>query len=229
MHYSKHVAEFVISHNKFPTFLSLVCGQAPLNNKIVGGQNAREGAWPWQVSIQEYVSGAHFCGGSLINKQWVLTAAHCFDGYEMIQHCIYRSIREELRVVSIYRRSRLNTRIYLGQHRLSGLPGPNAISRTVSRLYIHPDYKNKGKEIQNDIALLRLSSAVTFSDYIRPVCLASAGSTFDDGTKSWVTGWGVLNFGGECNLKFIQTDVQHSKSLSSVTRKLLKLFFFFTG
>ncbi|XP_076154116.1 serine protease 33-like isoform X2 [Alosa pseudoharengus] len=52
-----------------------VCGQAPLNTRIGGGQDARAGAWPWQVSLHH---GDHSCGGSLIAKDWVITAAHCF-------------------------------------------------------------------------------------------------------------------------------------------------------
>uniref|UniRef100_A0A8C8GR27 Peptidase S1 domain-containing protein n=1 Tax=Oncorhynchus tshawytscha TaxID=74940 RepID=A0A8C8GR27_ONCTS len=44
--------------------------------KIVNGQNAVSGSWPWQVSLQD-TSGFHFCGGSLISQNWVVTAAHC--------------------------------------------------------------------------------------------------------------------------------------------------------
>uniref|UniRef100_A0A8C9R2F7 Peptidase S1 domain-containing protein n=1 Tax=Scleropages formosus TaxID=113540 RepID=A0A8C9R2F7_SCLFO len=53
-----------------------VCGQAPLNTRIVGGQNAAPGSWPWQVSMR--YQGSHVCGGSLINNRWILSAAHCF-------------------------------------------------------------------------------------------------------------------------------------------------------
>ncbi len=42
---------------------------------IVGGEDAEPLKYPWMASLQQ--SSGHFCGGSLINNKWVLTAAHC--------------------------------------------------------------------------------------------------------------------------------------------------------
>ena len=61
-----------IASSPFESFS--VCGQAGLNSKIVGGVDAAPGTWPWQASLHR---SSHFCGGSLINNMWVLTAAHC--------------------------------------------------------------------------------------------------------------------------------------------------------
>ncbi len=50
-----------------------------VNTRIVNGETAIPHSWPWQVSLQE--GGRHFCGGSLINSRWVVSAAHCDPGY----------------------------------------------------------------------------------------------------------------------------------------------------
>ncbi len=68
------------------------------------------------------------------------------------------------------------------------------ISRNVISIIVHPSYNSQTSD--NDIALLRLSSAVTFNDYIRPVCLAAQSSVFSSGPSSWITGWGNIQSGG---------------------------------
>ncbi len=99
-------------------------------------------------------------------------------------------------VVSIYSTASYNVKIYLGRQLQTG-SNPNEISRTVTRLITHPSYSSTTQN--NDIALLQLSSSVSFTDYIRPVCLTANGSVFGGGTTGWITGWGKLNSAGEFN------------------------------
>ena len=87
-----------------------------------------------------------------------------------------------------------NVTVFLGRDTQEG-PNPHEVSRSVSLVVKHPDYDERTKD--NDIALLRLSSAVTFSDFVRPVCLAAERSFFPAGLSSWVTGWGDVQTGGE--------------------------------
>ncbi|KAM9780413.1 serine protease 33-like [Neosynchiropus ocellatus] len=142
-----------------------VCGKAPLNTKIVGGEDAAEGEWPWQVSLHK--NNAHFCGGSLISNQWILTAAHCFSDT-----------------------STSGLTVYMGRLTQNGVNN-NEVSSSVTQVINHENYNSA--TFDNDISLLQLSSSVTFTDQIKPVCLASQGSNIPGGTACWVTGWGKIS------------------------------------
>lgn len=138
------------------------CGEAPLNTRVVGGANSSAGSWPWQVSI--HLQGSHICGGSIISAEWVLTAAHCIV----------------TNILSPWT-------LYFGRETQAG-PNPNEVSRSVVQIIIHPNYNDS--LFNNDIALMKLNSSLTFTDFIRPVCLASNSSQFFNATLCWATGWG---------------------------------------
>ncbi|KAM9837511.1 transmembrane protease serine 9-like isoform 2-T2 [Aulostomus maculatus] len=139
------------------------CGKTPLSPRIVGGDPSGPGWWPWQVSIHFLYYG-HSCGGTLISHQWVLTAAHC-----MITD------------------SPLNYLLYFGKVNQTG-PNPHQVSRLASQIIVHPDYNET--TLTNDIALIRLSRPVNFTDYISPICLADNSSQVVNSTLCWSTGWG---------------------------------------
>lgn len=87
-----------------------------------------------------------------------------------------------------------NWKVSLGRQNLQG-ENPDEVSLTLAKIILHPNYDSG--TLNNDIALLRLSSPVQFTDYIRPVCLAGGSSVFNSGTDSWVTGFGTVDEGGE--------------------------------
>ena len=129
-------------------FLPLVSSDAEVNSAsaaapdIIGGQQATAGEWPWQVALifnQNNPFGSQFCGGSLIDPYWVLTAAHCVDGWNPAN---------TLHVLS-------------GRQQLSGSAGEIT---AVSQIIVHPNYVSSSYDW--DVALLKLtqpSSAATIS------------------------------------------------------------------
>ncbi|KAI4875341.1 hypothetical protein NFI96_022827 [Prochilodus magdalenae] len=145
-----------------------VCGRPPLVNRIVGGTDARDGAWPWQVDIQ--MGSNHVCGGSLIARDWVLSAAHCFPNPSD---------------VSSYW-------LYMGRYQLNGINAYEVSSR-VSRVVV-PDGYSLPQE-GRDLALVQLSTPVSWTDRIQPVCLPDSELQFSGGTMCYVTGWGYIREG----------------------------------
>ncbi|XP_068162155.1 serine protease 27 [Antennarius striatus] len=164
-------------NSKFPTIFLCVmgvlassaqkCGRPPLQlNRIVGGMDAMDGAWPWQVDVQTQTSG-HICGASIITEKWVLSAAHCFPNPSDVSSYI----------------------IYAGRYQLNGL-NLHESSHRIRKVVIPEGYVEPHRG--GDLALVELSSPVTWSDYVSPICLPSSGTLFPAGMPCYVTGWGNI-------------------------------------
>lgn len=152
------------------------CGRSRFkSSRIVGGQDTLEGEFPWQVSLHVKNFG-HVCGASIISPKWLVTAAHC--------------VQDDGRT----RYSQPSTwEAYLGLH-IQKKPGSHVVKRNVKQVISHPNYNDY--TFDNDIALMELESPVTYSDFIKPICLPSAQHSFPAGNTVWVTGWGATREGG---------------------------------
>ncbi|XP_053305154.1 chymotrypsinogen A-like [Spea bombifrons] len=131
--------------------------------RIVNGEEAIPGSWPWQVSLQDR-TGFHFCGGSLINELWVVTAAHCGV--------------------------KTTDRVILGEFDQRS-SAENIQTKTISKVFRHPQYSSL--TIKNDITLLKLTSPAVLNDHISPVCVADNNDIYNSGQRCVTTGWGLTN------------------------------------
>ncbi|XP_030418129.1 serine protease 27-like [Gopherus evgoodei] len=140
-----------------------VSGKQLVSGRIFNGQDAKAGAWPWQVSVQR--NSLHICGGSLISESWVVSAAQCFDS----------SV-----ATSSYR-------VQLGENQIFGQSRLHSFA-LVKRIILHPSYDNVTH--QADIALVELKNPIAFTATISPVGLLDASIHVPAGDTCWVTGWG---------------------------------------
>uniref|UniRef100_A0A663E4Y5 Transmembrane serine protease 13 n=1 Tax=Aquila chrysaetos chrysaetos TaxID=223781 RepID=A0A663E4Y5_AQUCH len=146
---------------KYVSLRCTTCGQR-ISGRIIGGKETSVTKWPWQVSVQ--YGPIHICGGTIIDAQWVLTAAHCFFIMKILDDWkVYGGVSD------------------LKQH-AEGVP--------VSQVIINSNYSDDHDDY--DIALMKLSRPLTLSGQaqVRPACLPMYGQQFQTGRSCFITGFG---------------------------------------
>merc|ERR1711931_230666 len=137
------------------------------DGRIIGGEEAPPHEFPWQISLRNL--GSHICGGSIINKNQVITAAHCVEGALPILDSVVAGAHH---------------RILEGGHQ----------TRRVAKMEHHESWNTP--PFNNDVALITVSEPFDFSDpNVQPIEMMKSsvdGELIPAETICNSTGWAQL-------------------------------------
>lgn len=174
--------------------------------RIVGGKTVSpQNKYPWQVGIKEKGDENYWCGGSIINSNYVMTAAHCVKGIKstnllvgVADHNMYSTNDDEPNVTRLL---------------------------AVEKVKIHPYYSST--TLSNDIALLKLKETLDLSQHkqLRAVCLPADDSKTYAGRTATASGWGLLKSGGNQPKELMEVSIPILSpscwGMEGVTKKML--------
>lgn len=158
-------------------------------SRVIAGKFSKDGQWPWQVAMLK--RDRFNCGGSLITPEWVVTAAHC-----------------------VKKLSAADIKVVLGELDRGQISG-NEQTIAVKHVITHSNY---GKpQLNNDIALLKLTSPVKLNGHVRTVCLPRQDEKVSVGARCYISGWGKTSHPGfsVLNLRHASLEVISNKDCSS--------------
>jgi len=140
--------------------------------RITAGFDADEHEWPWIAALMQ--NGRQFCGGSLIDRKHILTAAHC--------------------VAQMSRQEVAGLKVRLGEYKIKTFGETEIWESKVSRVVRHKEFSMN--TLHKDVAIITLAEEVPTSlKYVSPVCLPTGHDRYTARTAT-VIGWGSLRENG---------------------------------
>ena len=160
------------------------------------------GSIPWQVSLTNRGSWRPWCGGTLINDKYVLTAAHC-----------------------LHRKSYRNIQVVLGEHDWTTRDESQTFRFDVIRIIAHPRFGQRAT-FDHDFALLRLKTPIRWRENpgIRPACMPDWQNFVGKYHKN-MGNLKIFNILITTMSNIQQTADAVKKGLQSITKKHIPLFF----
>merc|ERR1712042_101961 len=169
------------------------CGYSisnPASGRIVNGKEVSPvHKLPYQVRLQIcYTQGCFLCGGTLLNKRYVLSA----------MHCVYSDDKGWPR----------NIKAVIGEHNVQHDWETKAKEQAIQVVDIISRNDYNTQNFDNDIVILKLGQDVQFSDYVVPACLPSSSSNNYIGKSAVVSGWGAIYWKGPSSPFLKETTVK---------------------
>jgi len=137
-------------------------------DRIINGTQAPSPI-PWQAHMREGspTSGySFFCGGTIIDAKTILTAAHCYWGQNLT-----------------------NVSKYFIAAGATHVQDSSAQTAFVKSITLHENF-NQNNSPNNDVAIVKLKTALTLNNKVRPACLPAA--TLSPSGIAVASGWGLI-------------------------------------
>ncbi|MCL4147189.1 UNVERIFIED_CONTAM: hypothetical protein GTU68_010597, partial [Idotea baltica] len=137
------------------------CGLPNRENRVLGGIVTDKVEYPWLAYLT--YRGKLYCGGSVINDRYLVTAGHC-----------------------IHRVNKDKVIVHLGKHKRLSSADPSKEYK-VKNWHMHPEFNRR--TFQNDIGVIELEKPIELSTFLRPICLPTQDGQHE-GEFGTVVGWG---------------------------------------